>query len=209
MEFKVIKLQEEHTDLLEKFCAECNSLGFNNNASPSVMKFNGKYDLNEVPTFFATIIDGEIASVSGSHSFTDDELRVGFRAAALPRFQGIIKGLSKTHMTNLVWAPLMPETILDGLERGYKEFSITTSHTDHDASGRMHRTHRALQLLSKQGIVDYAGIETLYHVPQTKWKFNLTRFFETVRAFEPIRQELNIVPYKYSLDNSIIKQYAH
>ena len=207
MEIKVIKLNEAHTELLEKFCNECGTLGFSNNSSLSAMKFNGKYDLDEVPTFFATLIDGEIASVSGSHSFNSNDLRVGFRAAALPRFRGIIKGLSKTHMTNLVWAPLMPEIILDGLEQGYENFYITTSHTTHDASGKMHRTHKALQLLAKQKIVDFVKIETFYHIPQTKWKFNLNRFFETVKAFEPIRQELNIMSYKYSLDNPIIEKY--
>lgn len=209
MDIKVVKLQEEHSNILEKFCDECRELGYNNNSSLTAMKFNGMYDLGEIATFFGVVVNGEVAAIAGSHSLGSEELRCGFRGSALPRFQGIIKGLSKTYMTNLTWAPLMTESILDGLERGYKNFFITTSHTAHDASGKMHRTHRAMQLLSKQGILDFFKIETYYNVPQTVWKFNLHRFFKSMEAFEPIRQELNIVPYKYSLDNPIIEKYVH
>ena len=204
---EVVKLQEQDIDILEKFCNECKDLGYNNNASIQAMKFNGMYDLGEFATFFAVKVNGEIAAVSGSHSFGPKQLRCGFRGCALSRFNGIITGLSKTHMTNLTWGPLVPEEIIDGLERGYDEFFITTSHTSHDPSGKMHRTHRAMELLAKQGILDYAGIETFYHVPQTKWKFNLSKFFKSVKAFEPVRQELNILPYKYSLDNNQIKEF--
>lgn len=207
MHIEVIKLDNSHTSMLEKFCKECGELGYSNNATLTAMKFGAAYDLKEIPTFFATLVDGAIASVAGSHSLNEKQLRCGFRAAALPRFSGIINGLSKTHMTNLAWAPLLPESIIDGLERGYEEFYITTSHTSHDASGKMHRTHRAMQLLAKQGIMEYAGIETFYHVPQTKWKFNLPRFFASVRAFDPIREELNIMQYKYNRDNPTIQQY--
>lgn len=207
MQIKVVKLTEQYTDILDNFCKEAEKLGYNNNSSLSNMKFNGTYDLGEVPTFFAVVVDNEIAAVSGSHSLGPKELRCGFRGCALPRFNGIIKGLSKTHMTNLTWGPLIPEEIIDGLERGYEEFYITTSHTAHDSSGRMHKMHKVLQLLEKQNIVEFAGIETYYYVPQTKWKFNLYRFFETVKAFEPIREELNIVPYKYSLNNPKIEKY--
>jgi hypothetical protein len=204
MDIRVIKLDSSHTDLLHKFCDECGKLGFSNNASLKDMKFNGKYDLGEVPTFFATLVDGEIAGVMGSHSLDGKSLRVGFRGAALPKFQGIIKGLSKTHMTNIIWAPIMPELMLDGLERGYTDFYITTSHTTHDVSGKMHITHRAMSLLCKQGILSNAGVETYYYVPQTKWKFNLSKFFQTVRAFDSIRQELNIVQYRYYSEHPLL-----
>lgn len=207
MLLQVIKLEEHHTSLLERFCNECGEIGYNNNASIEAMKFGGTYDLGERATFFAVTVDGEIAAVSGSHSFGSKALRLGFRGCALPRFSGIIKGLSKTHMTNLTWGPLVPEEIIDGLERGYEEFFITTSHTSHDPSGRMHRTHKVMQLLAKQDIVEYVGIETFYHIPQTKWKFNLPRFFQSVKAFDPIRQELNILPYKYSATHPLIERY--
>lgn len=205
MKIRVVKLDESHTDILKHFCNECGKLGYSNNSSLQNMKFNGAYDLGEIPTFFATLVDGEIAGIAGSHSLDSNGLRVGFRGAALPKFDGIIKGLSKTHMTNISYAPLMPELIIDGLERGYTDFYITTSHTTHDASGKMHRTHRAMTLLSKQGIVTHSGIETHYYVPQTKWKFNLSKFFRSVRAFDPIRQELNIIQYKYKPDHILIK----
>jgi hypothetical protein len=204
---EVIKLGDADLASLEKFCNECKELGYNNNSSVEAMKFGAMYDLGEYATFFAVRVDDEIAAVSGSHSFGTKELRLGFRGCALPRFSGIIKGLSKTHMTNLTWGPLIPEEIIDGLERGYEDFFITTSHTSHDPSGRMHRTHKVLQLLAKQNIVDYVGIETFYHIPQTKWKFNLERFFQSVKAFDPIRQELNILPYKYSPTHPLIERY--
>ena len=197
---EVVKLETEHIPLLEKFCKECEDLGYNNNSSLTAMKFGAMYDLGEVPAFFGTVVDGELAAIAGSHSIGEKKLRCGFRGAVLPRFSNIITGLSKTHMTNLSWAPLMPESIIEGLDRGFEEFFITTSHTDHDASGKMHRTHRAMQLLAKQGIMELQGEIMLYHTPQTLWRFNLPRFFESVKAFDPIRNELNIIPYKYNLD---------
>jgi hypothetical protein len=197
---EVVKLETIHVPLIEQFCKECSVLGYNNNSSISAMKFGATYDLGEVPTFFGAIINGELAAVSGNHSIGSKKLRCGFRGAALPKFNNIIKGLSKTHMTNLTWAPLMPESIIDGLGRGFEEFYITTSHTDHDASGRMHKMHRVMTLLAKQDILEHHGEIEFYHTPQTLWKFNLPRFFETVKAFHPIRNELNIIPYKYNLD---------
>lgn len=205
---EVIKLEDKHLPLLEQFCNSCNELGYNNNASINAMKFGQEYDLGELATFFAVVVNGEIAAVSGSHSLGPKELRCGFRGCALPKYRNVIKGLSKTHMNNLTWGPLVSEEILDGLERGYESFYITTSHTSHNPSGRMHRTHRVLELLAKQGIVEHMGIETFYHIPQTKWKFNLTNFFKSTESFELLRKELNIIPYKYSLQNPIIEKYV-
>lgn len=209
MQITVIKLNSEHTKLLENFCNECAEHGYDNNASLEKMKFNDFYDLGEIPTFFAVVVNNEIAAVAGSHSLAKDSLRCGFRGASLPRFSGIIKGLSKTHMTNLAWAPLMPEIILDGLERNFGNFYITTSHTAHDASGKMQNTHRAMQLLAKQGILQFQGINEIYHVPQTVWKFNLSKFFKTVKAFDPVREKLGIKQYRYNSELEKIKKLLY
>lgn len=204
---KIVKLDNSYRDLLLNFCHACSELGYNNNASLELMKFNGNYDLGEHATFFATIINGEIASVSGSHSLATAQLRCGFRSASLPKYNSLIKGLSKNHMNNLVWGFLIPELILDGLKRNFDEFYITTSHTDHDASGKMHRTHRVMQLLSKRNIVEYQGIENLFFTPQTKWKFNLPEFFRSIQSFTPVLEELGTQFYEFSLNHNLIKNY--
>ena len=189
---QIVKLSQNHTELLEKFCKECELAGYNNNSSLSVMKWGDKYDLREPANFWGLIIHDELASISGSHSIDPTQLRCLFRSATLPRYNNLIPGLSKNHMNSIPFSLLLPQQIIYGAEQGYKEFYITTSHTEHDVSGKMNRTHRAISLLSKKGIVDSVSEEVIYHIPQTKWQINVNSYANALESFSPIRQSLNI-----------------
>lgn len=199
---EVIRLCDDHLPLLEEFCAKAREAGFSNNTSPQKMKFHGHSDLPSPPHFWGLLKDGKLASVSGYHMWPDGErkyttMRCVFRSATLPEYNDIIPGMSKNHMNSVPFSILMPFQIKHGIENGAKDFLITTSHGEHDASGKMKRTHRAMELLSKRGIVKFHREHVVYHVPQTLWRVNLNAYLKALRAFDATRKSLGFV----GLDN--------
>jgi len=196
---KSIFLTGDHTKLVQEFCDECKKHGYLNNSSLKLMKFNGEYDLKEIPCFWGIYHDKKLISISGSHCwYGQGELegvpfmRCLFRSATLPEYQKLISGLSKNHMNSLPFGVLLPYQINKGLREGVEHFYITTSNGDHDASGKMKRTHRILQLLEKTKIVKYAGDGIFYSTPQTKWELNVVNYYETLKKFHPTRLNYNI-----------------
>jgi hypothetical protein len=190
--YSAIKLTKDHTALLEVFCNESAKAGYVNNSSLTAMKFNGKYDLYEPAEFWGILKDNQLICVSGCHKWKDRTQRCLFRSATLPGFDNIVPGLNRYHMTSLPFSVMMPYQILQGVEDGVEHFYITTSNGDHDASGKMKRTHKALQLLEKTGIVDFVSDEIIYSTPQTKWELNLEKYLTALRAFHTTRAQLNL-----------------
>jgi hypothetical protein len=190
---RVIKLSNDDNKL-PAFFEECEKVGYTNNTSRETMKLVDGHDLPTDPQYWALLVDGGIASISGCHGYDDSGriLRCLFRSATLPKYQHIIPGTSKTHMNSAPFSLLLPYQIDWGIENGYQKFYITTSHGSHDASGKMNRTHRALELLAKQGIVDYVGEEEYYWTPQTIWALNLNRYNQSLDAFKPVRQGIGL-----------------
>lgn len=180
--------------ILENFNRACDLAGFTNNISLETLKLKEGHDLPSDPQYWGLMVDGDLASISGCHAYDGGGriLRCLFRSATLPQYQQLIPGLSKTHMTSVPFSLLLPLQIGWGMQNGYHEFYITTSHGAHDASGKMSRTHRALELLSRQGIVDYVGQEEYYHTPQTIWALNLNRYNQALDAFRPVRRGIGL-----------------
>jgi hypothetical protein len=56
----------------------------------------------------------------------------------------------------------------------------------------MKRTHRALQLLAKNGIVNFIADEIIYSTPQTKWELNLDQYLTALRSFHNTRERLQL-----------------
>jgi hypothetical protein len=197
---KVLFLTSDHLGLVEEFCKQADQAGYKNNSSIALMKFNGEYDLREVPRFWGLVKDEKLVSVSGCHRWRGKGpldgvpfmMRCLFRSATLPEHQNIIPGISKNHMNSIPFSILLPYQINDGLRNGVRHFYITTSNTEHDASGKMKRTHRALQLLEKNKVVKYAGDEIFYSTSQTKWEIDLNAYLSALRSFHPMREKLNI-----------------
>ena len=196
---KVIYLTNDHTDLVSNFCKECNKHGYKNNSSLKLMKFNGKYDLKEIPCFWGIYHNDRLISVSGSHSQESygkleniSFMRCLFRSATLPEYQNVIQGLSKYHMNSLPFSILLPYQITKGMREGVEHFYITTSNSDHDASGKMKRTHKVLQLLEKNKIVKYCGDEILFSIPQTKWEIDVVEYQKALRKFHQTRLNLDL-----------------
>ena len=190
---KVIQLTQEHTQILTKFCREANAAGYRNNSSLEDMKFGKKYDFEEPAEFWAVVDSQKIISVSGCH-ITNNSVRCLFRSATLPEYDTVVPGLNKHHMNSLPFSVLMPQQIYFGIDRNIKDFYITTSNGEHDASGKMKRTHRALQLLERTGMVSHAGNEWLYNVEQSIWKLNLDKYLSALRSFDKTRLVVGIEP---------------
>ncbi len=195
---RTIRLDNRHIPLLEEFCSAASAAGFSNNESLRKMKFGGEFDLQTVPEFWGIVFNGKLISVSGCHLWPDHSSntftinRCLFRSATLPEFNNVVPGLSKTHMNSLPFSIMLPYQVEWGIKKGCWDHRITTSHGDHDASGKMKRTHRALELLEKQGIVSFFDQDILYSTPQTVWRLNLEPYLKALRAFHPTRVELDL-----------------
>ena len=203
--YQVIKLHREHESLLNEFCKSAGLAGYANNASLEAMKFGKEYDLSEIPAFWGVVVDNKIISVSGSHHWRDDDgqptmMRCLFRSATLPEYETVVPGLSKNHMNSLPFSVMLPHQINQGLRDGVEHFYITTSNGKHDASGKMKRTHRVLQLLEKVGLVKYAGDDVFYSTEQTKWELHLDNYLEALRSFHPVRTSLGFEASRDYLD---------
>jgi hypothetical protein len=153
--------------------------------------------LGTTPSFWGLLKDGKIISVSGCHLWPADDgtlttLRCLFRSATLPEHAGLIPGMSRNHMNSAPFSILLPYQLRWGIEHNCKDVFVTTSHGEHDASGKMKRTHRALELLSKNGIVKFHSTEILYSTPQTMWKLDINRYWQALKSFHPERERLNI-----------------
>jgi len=184
---QIRKIEPKDILSLQQFCAECSSAGYKNNSSLFAMKIWAKNDLQEPPLFWAAFYDNMIISISGCHKF-NNALRCLFRSATLPKYQQLLTGLSKNHMNSLPFSMILPMQICHGLKNNYKEFIITTSDSD-DASGKMHRTHKAMQLLAKKHIVEYLNNEIIYDVSQTVWKLNLATYQTALKNFYNTRTD--------------------
>lgn len=194
---QVVKLSQKHINLIQAFCNECKDVGYQNNASLEAMKWGEKYDLPHIPHFWGLIVNDELASISGCHSLGEfdpnfPQMRCLFRSATLPRYANLIPGISKNHMNSIPFSILLPYQLVYGIENDYEHFFITTSHGEHDASGKMNRTHKAISLLAKRGIVNFVDEELIYSTPQTKWEIDLFKYWRILKSFDQTRQSLGI-----------------
>lgn len=181
---QVVKLSPNDTKDLESFCYQCKLIGYNNNATLQDLKWAAQYDLPSIAEYWAIYKDNQIVSIAGCHQFqsASKTLRCLFRAATLPEYTNIIKGISRNHMNSASFSIILPEQIQFGIANGYDEFVITTTPYN-DASGKMHRTHKAMQLIAKKNIVEYIGDQEYYYVRQSIWKINLPKYYAALDKF--------------------------
>jgi hypothetical protein len=168
---KVVPITAELLPKLEIFCKEAGDLGYNNNSSLKAMKYEWCKEQGE---YFCAIEDDKIISVAGCHPLpevNDKAWRVMFRGAQLLGYNKSF-GLNKYHMSAITWREILPAQI---------EFCDTdelyiTTNIEHDASGKMNRTHRLFKNLHKLGMVNYQGRVFLYQTEQSVWKLNIDEY---------------------------------
>jgi len=160
---------------IENFCTECSQLGYENNGSLKAMKY--EWCLKNGGAWWAVYKNNKIISMAGAHPF-EDGFRFLFRGAQIEHTRG---GLSKKHMTSSPWEYILPEQIAwaSGVATEETPAYITTN-IEHDASGKMNRIHRVLQLLERQGIVSYMCDKEIYYTLQSVWKLNVGAYYETL-----------------------------
>jgi hypothetical protein len=180
---KVVPITAELLPKLEIFCKEAGDLGYNNNSSLKAMKYEWCKEQGE---YFCAIEDDKIISVAGCHplpEINDKAWRVMFRGAQLPGYNKSF-GLNKYHMSAITWREILPAQI---------EFCDTdelyiTTNIEHDASGKMNRTHRLFKNLHKLEMVNYQGRVFLYQTEQSVWKLNIDEY---TKRNEKLKDELN------------------
>ena len=163
MKIKSLKLTTE----LELFCEVCKSKGYKNNESIKAMKF-------DFADFWGAWKNGELIAVAGCHPLPEvgpNAVRVLFRGCQIT---DPYKGLNKHHMNSIGFRDILPEQIKHN--QG-KDLYITTN-VYHDASGKMNRTHKAMRLLDKEGILSYTNDIELYFTLQSIWKVNIEEYMK-------------------------------
>lgn len=159
------------TPMLADFMDKCDKLGYTNNNSLTAMKFD--WCRENDGSWWATVKDNKIVSVSGVHQFLDG-YRALYRGAQIETRP--FTGLNKYQMQNYAFVDHLPKQIewADG-----KPVYITTSpHNDKDRSGKMSRVHRSAEVLAKQGVFVYIKDDTLFNVPQAVWQVNVEKYNE-------------------------------
>lgn len=168
----VIKLTQDDTDLVLKFCNKCKELGIDNNSSLEKMKWHEG-------TWFAAIDNGEIYSIAGYHKLDSNSYRLLFRGAQLPNYNPA--KISKNFFKHSVhWSYLLHEQIkeLTVKDPTAKLYISTNTHKNNDAPSSYRLTRIIAPLMVKQGILtlEFEGIELFYTI-QNLYRINVSQYF--------------------------------
>jgi hypothetical protein len=172
-----LNLTNEHIPLIENFCKACAIKGFKNNESLKAMKY--EWCLLQGGTWWGTMKEGQIVSLSGIHPFKDGWRGI-FRGAQIePRET---KGLDRYQKSShSIWEQLP-------LQIKYVELQSTngvpiyiTTNIAHDASGWATRVHNLFKILGKTGVVDHVGDEEIFYTQQSVWSLNREKYYEILR----------------------------
>ncbi len=166
---KVFPLQDTYE--LDYFCKVCKDKGYQNNSSYKAMKYDW---CKEVGEYWGAYYNDQLVAVAGCHPLPEvssNAVRVLFRGCQII---DPYKGLNKHHMSSIGFRNILPEQIK--FNKG-KDLYITTN-VYHDASGKMNRTHKAMRLLDKEGILSYTKDIELYFTMQSIWKVNIDEYIK-------------------------------
>jgi len=171
-------LKKTHLKELEEFCIQCKKLNYNNNSSLDSMKYDWCKNWGE---YWGAWHNNRLIAVAGAHplpEIAENAVRVLFRGCQL---NSPYSGLSSSHMNSVPFRDILPAQI-EYFKN--KDLYITTN-IDHDASGKMSRTHKVMKLLSTKDIVNLYILEMdLYYTTQSVWKLNKEKYFEVRHRLE-------------------------
>lgn len=158
---------------IEFFGHICEELGYMNNCDLKAIKHEWCQKVGG--EWWGAYYDNELVSIAGCHPFHDG-WRVLFRGVQSMPAQ---HGLSKTHMTSIPWKHLLPLQ-LAWINVSDDNPAYITTNVENDASGKMNRTHKVMQNLAKQNIVEFFAQEEIYGVEQAVWRLNVDEYFKTL-----------------------------
>lgn len=176
----------DYIKVLEEFCKECSLVGYKNNDSIKSMKL--EWCLKLGGQFFLTFFNDKLISLSGCHPLPeagDNNYRILFRGATLPKYQNLHGTLSKTHMNSTPFYYHVPKQIDWALSKGYSNYVITTNHKNKDGIESMNKSHRVFKLLEKQNIVSCLHENLwLFNTEQSVWSLNIDNYFIARNNFQ-------------------------
>jgi hypothetical protein len=174
------------------FCESCRQSGYKNNETLSAIRL--EECLSQGGQFFLTYLDDTLISISGCHPLPQvgpQVFRVLFRGVVLKEYQNLFGLVSKTHMTSIPFYYHLPLQLEWARSKGYKDICITTNWNNPDGITSMNHSHKVLQLLERQGIVESLIDKIhLFHTDQTVWRVNIENYFIARNKFKE-RNELH------------------
>jgi hypothetical protein len=185
LNLSTVEYNPSYRNSLIEFGNRCKNYNYKNNESLEAMRLD--WCLSTGGQFFLTLLDNEIISVSGCHplSQVDSNLyRVLFRGVVLKEYQNLLGIMSKTHMTSIPFYYHLPLQLQWAKNKGYESVCITTNWNNPDGIESMSHSHKVMQLLARQGIVEcFIDKINLYYTDQTVWKLNVDRYFKVREEF--------------------------
>jgi|TARA_B100000470_G_scaffold221317_1_gene211410 hypothetical protein len=179
----IIPINDELIPELETFCIKCKALGYTNNASLKLMRYDWCKENGE---YFCAIKGNDIVAVAGCHTLPqlhDSAWRILFRGCELPG-SSPYKGLNKSDWNSITQRDFIPEFI------NYcptKDLYISTN-ISNEHSGKALRNHRLMGILANQkdAYLNYICDMELFNCEQTIWQLNIGKYLER-------RSKLNVV----------------
>lgn len=179
----IIPINDELIPELEVFCKKAKELGYVNNSSLKLMRYDWCKENGE---FYCAIKGDDIVAVAGCHTlpeFSPNAWRIMFRGCELPGASPY-KGLNKGDWNSITQRDFIPEFInYIPSEELYISTNISNEH-----SGKALRNHKIMNILARQKdayIIDVCDM-MLNNVHQTIWKLNIEQYLSR-------RSKLNVV----------------
>lgn len=164
-------IEENNHNELIAFCKKCNELGYKNNSSLKAMKYDWCKTVGE---YWGAWHNDTLIAVAGSHPIPElglEFMRVLFRGCQL---ENPYTGLSKYHLNTVLFRDILSAQI----EKYPVHRLIMTTNINRDNSGKMQRSHKMLQQISKTNIVSHFCDMEYYNTQQSLWEINRDLYHE-------------------------------
>lgn len=158
---------------VQQFFTECLSRGYLNNISAESIKFRWAIE-ERLGRFWILRNQGSIVAMAGCHWIPEihpTAFRIQFRGCEIPGTD-IKKTLSKGQFNSSTFRELIPYQLSWIQALGHYEIFLSVNLDN--------RNHRAMELLEKQGFLEFYKSGELFNTSQTIWKFNVD-YYENVR----------------------------
>jgi len=170
---KIFKLRPMHTEKLQKFCNECEKLGWLNNRYHR-LNFDKLAENNGA--YFAIEENGDIVSIAGCYRFIEYDpkgWRIFYRSATLPRRAknvGLHRGTGPRGRQYI-------NAFLDYTDNGLLYFTTNVSNDEYDSITRYHK-HMLKESSLPDSYVDYCETINLLDTEQAIWKLDNEKYYK-------------------------------
>ncbi len=167
-------LEDPSASDIQAFFKQCSGRGYCNNVSAESIKFYWAVDERR-GRFWILRHRGVIVAMAGCHWIPEihpTAFRIQFRGCEIPGTD-VKKTLSKGQFNSSTFRELIPYQLSWIQEQGEYDIFLSVNLDN--------RNHRSMELLEKQGFLEFHKRGELFHTLQTIWKFNVDHY-NTVRS---------------------------